>query len=349
MTFLSALRRPLAGQRASGERKFGFAVVGLGHGAEKMCSALRHSPSAQVTAAVSSSVVKATAFARRFGIPNTYSYEQMAELAADASVDAVYLALPVAPHRRFTELAVAAGKHVLCEKPMASSIADAQAMIAAAAAARRQLMVAYRLDYDPMHHLAARLLAEGALGDVRRVTSGFGIVAKPGWRFDPELAGGGSLFDVGVYPIHALHSLFGEQTITSATILEHPETGMELDAVWSGTLPGGAVFECSSSYVRRIPDALHIQCDRGTLTLEHAYAYDRTRLRAQFRDEAGRMQTIAQNDSRWNPSLFRLEAEHLAESVRSGNPNRSSGESGLRDLELVARIEQVASRAPAIV
>jgi predicted dehydrogenase len=326
------------------DRRFGYAVVGAGHGSEKMCQALRDSPHARVSAVVSGSPTKAKKLARRFGVPKTYSYEQFDAIAADSSIDAVYLALPVAPHRKFTELAAAAGKHVLCEKPMAASVDDAQAMIAACEAAGKLLMVAYRLDYDPMHHELQRLLQANALGALRQVSSGFGFVAKPGWRFDPALAGGGSLFDVGVYPIHALHEFFGETKLTSAEIVEDPKTHLELEATWRGTLEGGATFECRSSYLKRIPDSLQIEGERGTLRLEHAFAYERTRLVGEYRDERGALVPVELHDARWNPSLFRLEAEHLAQCARSGETPRSSGEAGVRDLLTVAAIEAMATR-----
>jgi predicted dehydrogenase len=338
------LRRLFPSSPNPRDDRFGYAVVGLGHGAEKMCEALRDSPHARVTAAVSSSLDRAERFARRYRIPHVATYDSFASLADNPDVDAAYLALPVAPHRRFTELAAQAGKHVLCEKPMAARIADAEAMITTCQRADRLLMLAYRLDYDPVHHELARLLASGTLGRVEHVTSGFGFVAKPGWRFNPALAGGGSLFDVGVYPIHALHALFGKPTLDSAEILEDRSTRMELEATWRGALGGGATFECSSSYVRRIPDHLHVRCERGNVALTHAYAYERTQLRADFADSHGQPQTVRFSDGRGNPSLFRLEAEHLAHAARTHTPLTTPGESGLRDLQTVADIEAIARR-----
>jgi predicted dehydrogenase len=328
------------------DRRFGFAVFGTGHGAEKMCDAVRDSAKVRVTAIISSSQDRAAAFARRYNIPRALTYDRLDEFSGNAAIDAVYLALPVSLHRRFTEQAAALGKHVLCEKPMAATIADAEAMITACAAADRQLMLAYRLDYDPAHDKLRRMIDANILGKIEYVSSAFGILAKHGWRFDPALAGGGSLFDVGVYPIHALHALFGETTITSAEVLEDPTTHMELEANWRGTLANGATFECVSSYLRRVPDTLHIRGERGHITLTHAFDYSRTALEAKCSDTAGKQQTIRFCDSRRNPNLFRLEAEHLAEAVHSGTPVRTPGESGLRDLQTIAAIEAIAARKP---
>ena len=330
------------GSRGSQTAAFGYAIVGTGHGAKKLADALRSSTHARVTAIVSSTVEKAERFGRRYGVSRAYSYADFDAIAGDSAVDAVYLPLPVGLHREFTERAAAAGKHVLCEKPMAASVADARAMIEACAQASRLLMIAYRLDYDPMHAEARRLLEAGELGRVKHVRSAFGIVAKEGWRFDAALAGGGSLFDVGVYPMHALRNFFGDVRVESAEIAERG--GMEVDAAWRGLLPGGATFECRSSYIERVPDALTIECERGELQLSHAFAYERTQMRARWTDAAGRPHTLKRSDARRNPSLFRLEAEHLAECVRRGQPLRSPGASGLADLETIARIEAMARR-----
>jgi predicted dehydrogenase len=293
---------------------------------------------------MSSSVERARKFARRYGIAGAYSYEQFEDLGADLTVGAAYLALPVGLHRKFTEKSAAAGKHVLCEKPMAGSVEDAEAMIAACATTGRQLMIAYRLDYDPMHAEVERLLAEGALGKVTNVTSAFGIVAKRGWRFDPRMAGGGSLFDVGVYPVHAIQRFFGDAVVESAAIKTDAATGMELDAVWQGSLANGARFACRSSYVERVPDALRIEGELGWLVLEQAFAYERTELKAELRDASGVVTKIAMKDAKGNASLFRLEAEHLAACVRDGVALRSPGEAGLRDLRTVQAIETIALR-----
>lgn len=341
---MSWFHRLLAPKPYATDSRFGYAVVGTGHGAEKMCEALRDSPQVRVAAVLSSDAERGQRFSKRHKLPFAYSYEQFDQLAANPAIQALYLAVPVARHRELTERAAAAGKHVLCEKPMAATAADANAMIAACRAAETQLMIGYRLDYDPMHHEAARLLARHALGDILHVRTNFGIVAKPGWRFDPTLAGGGSLFDVGIYPIHVLHGFFGEIKLTQAHLLTDAQNGLELDARWHGTINSGGTFTCHSSYVERVPDTVEIRGTRGLLTLTHAFGYERTRLSAEFRVPGGQSESLELRDDRHNPSLFRLEAEHLAECALQGIPLRSPGEHALRDLLTVINIETIATR-----
>ncbi|MFC6646975.1 Gfo/Idh/MocA family protein [Granulicella cerasi] len=321
--------------------RFGYAVLGTGHGAEKMCEALRHSETARVAAIVSSSREKAARFGRRYGVTQAFTYDEISSLGSIRNIDAVYLALPVSLHRRFTEEAAAAGKHVLCEKPMAATVADAQAMIAACSAANRLLMLSYRLDYDPMHREAERLIKGGALGIIQHVRANFGIVAKDGWRMNTETAGGGSLFDVGVYPVHALHEIFGETKLTAAHILQNAND-LELDTRWQGTLESGATFTCHSSYIERDADILAVRGSSGMLTLRNAFGYKRTQLEAELRRRGS--EDISLADDSKAPTLFQLEAEHLAACVREGETLRSPGESGLRDLRTLKQIELHATR-----
>ena len=317
---------------------FGFAVAGLGHGAEKFLAAVASSTQIRVTALVSRDPRKAEKLARKYGIPTTCTYANFDTLRHNPHVQAVYIAIPNLLHRSFTERAAAAGKHVLCEKPLASNIADAQAMIDACSQAGVLLMTAYRCSFDPMHERAAQILASGRLGQINSITSDFGFRAKPGWRLDPTLAGGGSLHDVGIYAVHTLHDLFpGAFTIQSAQIKRDPTTGLELETTWQATLPNGAQATCRSSYLTKLPDSFRIEGSTGTLTLEPAYSYADTRLVATYANQKQEILTAPRT-----PSPFRLEAEHLAHCALTGAPLRTPGQAGQRDLETIAAIEHAA-------
>ena len=128
------------------------------------------------------------------------------------AVDAVYVALPNSMHAEYTIRAAKAGKHVLCEKPMATKVAEREAMIAACKAANVKLMIAYRCHYEPTNLRAIKLIREGALGQVQSIESPFGFnIAKGEWRLNKKLAGGGPLFDVGIYSLNACRYLTGEE------------------------------------------------------------------------------------------------------------------------------------------
>jgi len=171
----------------------------------------------RVAAVASRSLPRAEEFAARHGIERAYgSYEQ---LVADPGVDAVYVAAPHSEHLALGLLAIAAGKHVLIEKPIGVSAAQALELQAAAKAAGVLVMEAMWSRYLPQTTVVARLLADGALGNVLTVTADFGAVFEfdPNGRgFDPAL-GGGALLDLGVYPAWFAHFVLGAPERVTAT------------------------------------------------------------------------------------------------------------------------------------
>jgi predicted dehydrogenase len=323
----------------AGHARFGFAVVGLGHGADKFLHALRDSELVRVTALVSGDAQKAARLARRFDVPRTYSYTSFDRLADDPAVDAVYLCLPNARHREFTERAARAGKHVLCEKPLAPASEDAEAMLAACRAAKRLLAVGYRLPFTSVHTRARQLLASGQLGEVQAVRAGFGFVATPGWRLDPTQTGTGSLFDVGIYAVSALHDLLPSPfRVEHAQILRNRD-GVEHDLAWQGRLQAnGAGISCRSSFIGKIPDHFEVQATRATLLLQPAFSYTGLRLQVRAHAAADRALDLDYRTPGDEASAFRLEAEHLAHCARGREPLRNDGANGLRDLRVLEEI-----------
>lgn len=315
---------------------FRFAVVGLGHIAGYFLDALRDSPTTAVTALVSGDARKAASLAKKYGAARTYTYADFDRMADDPAIDAVYLALPVSQHREFTERAAAAGKHVLCEKPMAPNAADARAMIAACDAANVRLSIAYRCPFDPAHQRARDLVRSGALGNPADllIISGFGFELKPGWRTEPGLAGGGSLYDVGIYPLNAARYLLGEDpnAVTYAKATTDAQ-GLERAIAWTSTFPSGARANGQSSYVQEIPDTLRIDGEQGWLELNPAFTHrGRLHLRGSYIDASGHRVTLDVPSPKNLPSHFRLEAEALAAAVRENRDTITPGEDGLADM-----------------
>ncbi|MDE3162335.1 MAG: Gfo/Idh/MocA family oxidoreductase, partial [Acidobacteriota bacterium] len=142
---IAASVAPSLPAQPSGE-KTGYAIIGLGRIADHFMAGIRNTSNSRVAALVSGHRDKAERIAADYGVPSTsiYSYENFDEIAKNKDVQAVYVALPNSMHAEYTIRAAKAGKHVLCEKPMSTSIADAEAMIAACKAANVKLMIAYR-------------------------------------------------------------------------------------------------------------------------------------------------------------------------------------------------------------
>jgi predicted dehydrogenase len=198
----------------STDRKIGYAVIGLGQIAGHFLPGVGLTTNSRITALVSGHREKAERIAAQYDVPTNsiYNYENFDEIAHNPAVDAVYVALPNSMHAEYTIRAAKAGKHVLCEKPMATSVADCESMIAACKAANVKLMIAYRCHYEPTNLKAIQLIRDGSLGKVQAIESAFGFNIAPGeWRLSKKLAGGGPLYDVGIYSLNACRYLTGEE------------------------------------------------------------------------------------------------------------------------------------------
>ncbi|MFA3918592.1 Gfo/Idh/MocA family protein [Ruegeria hyattellae] len=169
-------------------------------GREQVLPAIARSASGVIHAIASRDPAKAQAEAARFGAPQWYGdYDA---LLADPDIDGVYLPIPTAHHAEWSIRAAQAGKHVLCEKPIALRAEEIDPIIAARDSFGRLISEAFMVAYHPQWHKVRELIAEGAIGRLRQVTGGFSYhLTDPGnMRNQPDL-GGGALPDIGVYPV----------------------------------------------------------------------------------------------------------------------------------------------------
>jgi len=238
-----------------------WGVLAPGGIARDWVGALHTHTDQRVAAVASRSLDKAQAFAAEFGIEHAHgSYE---ELVGDPGVEAVYVAAPHSEHRRLALLAIAAGKHVLVEKPIALNSAEAREIVAAARAAGVFAMEAMWSRFLPQTTVVAQLLAAGELGDVLTVTADFGarFPFDPASRaFDPAL-GGGALLDIGVYPAWFAHFVLGAPDAVTATGTL-ASTGVDAQAAVILDYPSGAQAAITTSLLVATPLAATIS---GTL------------------------------------------------------------------------------------
>jgi len=187
--------------------KVNWVVAGIGDIARKrVIPAIMAEPRSTLYGLVTRDAAKAQAW------PGTRASATIEEAVADPAVDAVYIALPVALHAPAAIAALRAGKHVLCEKPMAIEVAQGERMIAQARASGRMLGVSYYRRLYPKLIRARQLIAEGAIGQpvlAEANCHGWPELAGREWLADPALAGGGPLYDIGSHRIDALQFLFG--------------------------------------------------------------------------------------------------------------------------------------------
>ncbi len=191
-------------------KKVRYAVVGLGYISQvAVLPAFQHArENSELVALVSGDATKCTELAKKYKVNKTYNYQQFPECLESGEVDAVYIALPNHMHRAYTEAAARAGVHVLCEKPMAVTEQECEAMIEATSRAKVKLMIAYRLHFEKGNLAAMAAVRDGKIGEPRVFRSGFCQQVTPGnSRLQDDLAGG-PLYDIGVYCINAARYMF---------------------------------------------------------------------------------------------------------------------------------------------
>ncbi len=197
-------------------------------GRELVVPAIQDAENCVVTAIASRDIAKARAMADRFSVPHAFgSYEEM--LASDL-IDAVYIPLPTSQHVEWTIKAADAGKHVLCEKPIALKASDIDALIEARDRNKVLVSEAYMVTYSPVWRKVRSLLAEGAIGRLRHVQGAFTYFNRdPGnMRNVPELGGGG-LPDIGVYPTISTRFVTGKEPVrVQANTDRDPEFGTDI-------------------------------------------------------------------------------------------------------------------------
>ncbi len=328
-------------------KRVGFAIVGLGRlSVEQILPAFGSAKHCRPTALVSGDPAKAKALAAQYGIPKVLGYEQMEQLRDDPETEAVYIVLPNALHREYTERAAKIGKHVLCEKPMTVSPEDAEAMIAACEAARVQLMVAYRIQYEPYNRLLGAMVRGGKLGTVRAIqavnTQNIGDPKQ--WRCVKKLAGGGSLPDIGLYDLNTVRALLGEEPV-EITARTHSPAGdprfREVEDLVQFTMrfPSGVVAMCTSSYSSHELRQYEVLGTEAWARMDNAFSYHGQKLTVQRREGQG---TAASEYSLSPKDQFALEMDHFAECVRTGRKPRTGGAEGLQDQKLMAAIYRAA-------
>lgn len=346
---LAAHMLPSMGVAAQSEtKKIGYCVIGLGTIADHFMRGVLISSNSRITGLVSGHRDKAERIAAQYGVPTSsiYSYEDMDRFRDNKAIDAVYVALPNSMHAEYTIRSAKAGKHVLCEKPMSTTVSEAQSMIDACKAARVKLMIAYRLHYEPLNLKAVKLIRDGALGDVQTINGAFGFNAAPGaWRLDKTLAGGGSLFDVGIYVLNASRYLTGEEpvkftAVTSTVDQDGRFSTVEENVSWTEKFPSGVVVTGSCTYGAQMPGYFKVFASKGWLEMGPAFNYDGLRLRAEY-SSGGRgtpNTVIDESNPEKDPLQFTREANHFSDCVLRDQTPSSPGEEGLRDMKYIEQI-----------
>ena len=330
-------------------RRVGFAIMGLGRLAmDQILPAFAECKHARPVALVSGDPDKLAAVAAQYGVaPQAcYDYASFDRIRDNAAVEAIYVVTPNALHRDAVVRAARAGKHVLCEKPMAASVVQAREMVEACHAAGRKLMIAYRCQYERNNVELARRVRAGAFGQVQLIdavnTQNQGDPTQ--WRQVLRLSGGGSLPDVGLYCLNTTRALLGEEPVEVFASIHSPQGDprfREVEANVSFTLrfPSGAIANCASSYSAHEHRNLRVLGAQGVGEVENAFAYEGQRLRLFHRDGMAEANVEL---SLGRKNQFSLEIDHFAQCIRQDRQPRTPGEEGLQDQVIMAAIYQSA-------
>jgi predicted dehydrogenase len=326
-------------------KKLGWAIVGLGSlSIHQILPAFAACEKSKVTAFVSGHPDKANKLALRYGVnpKNIYNYENYDSIRNNPDVDIIYIVLPNGMHAEYTIRGVQAGKHVLCEKPMANTPADCRKMIDAASAAGRKLMVAYRCRYEPYNREAIRIARSQELGPTQAILAdtGFRIGDPNQWRLKKDMAGGGSLMDIGIYALNASRYLSGEEP-TEVNAMMYTTPGdprfkeVEETINFQLRFPSGILANCTSSYGYYHQSHYRVVGTNGILEMDPATWYSGLRLRVQH---GGVM------EERELPVVdhFAAEMDHMSECVMQNKQPLTPGEEGLRDLTIMMAIYEAA-------
>ena len=211
--------------------RIGWGIVGLGRIAEtEIAPAVNAAPNSTLAGVVSRTAAKAQEFAARHGA--AAAYDDYRALLEDPSVDAVYIATPNALHADQVVAAAEAGKHVLCDKPLATTVADAERAVAACAAAGVRLGITFQTRRHEGMREIRDLLAAGGIGSVRlvQVELGPGRKLPQNWRTDPGLAGVGVMNNLGIHAYDLLRFLLGAEVVEATAVVD-VEPGFEVDTL----------------------------------------------------------------------------------------------------------------------
>jgi predicted dehydrogenase len=334
----------MARRTRSPDKAVRYAVVGLGDIAQAaVLPAFKHAKrNSRLVALVSGEPKKLRELGRRYSVPHLCSYDDADPLFRSGEVDAVYIALPNDMHRDWTIRAARAGLHVLCEKPMAVTVRECEAMIRATRQAGVKLMIAYRLHFERANLEAAQLAKSGKLGDLRFFSSDFAMQVKQDNIRVTRPHGGGPLYDIGIYCINAARYCFAADPIEVSATATHGSDARfrHVEQTVAATLrfKGDrlATFTCSFAAADRA--TFTITGTRGSLTMDPAYEYA---MGLSYQVKIGeRTQTkkFAKSDQ------FAPELLYFSDCVLNNRQPEPSGEEGLMDVRIIESLHKSIAR-----
>jgi predicted dehydrogenase len=330
-------------------KRVGYAVVGLGSISQvAVLPAFAHSKRAKLVAVVSGEKRKALKFAQQFKAGLAFRYLDFPKCLNHPEVEAVYIATPPGEHEKYAVAAAKAGKHVLCEKPLAAGVDQARNMVETCRRNKVQFMTAYRKYFEPSSVTLKNMIAKGELGRIDVIHTLFSELRpfgdnSPGWLFSRKLSGGGPLTDLGVYCLNTCRWLVQEDPIAASGAVSWVRDRRRYKEVEEGIafrldFRSGLVLQGTAAYSAAFSSFIHVHGEQGWAELAPAFA---------FEEERRLSGKIA---GRWFAKTFKpidefaLELDYFATCIREGRKPEPDGEQGLRDIIIIDAIYQAAKK-----
>lgn len=319
------------------DKKLGIALVGLGsYSTYQLAPSLQDTEHCYLAGIVTGTREKEKIWQEKYGIPeeNTYNYENFDNIANNETIDIVYVVLPNSMHADFSIRAAKAGKHVICEKPMAINVAECEAIIDACDKAGVKLSVGYRMQSDPYTKEVKKYVKEKTFGNVHFVSSDAGYISNGNpdqWRLNKELSGGGALMNMGVYSIQT--SIYGcgsnPSSVSAQEFSTRPDYFKDTDETITAQFefPNGAAGHMMTSH-NASGNRLKSHCSNGWFELDPAHSY-------------GPISGRTSNGNIINFPHHRqqaLQMDDFAKHILMDTPNVAPGEMGKRDMIIVEAI-----------
>jgi glucose-fructose oxidoreductase len=300
-----------------------------------------------LAALVSDDPTKLEELGKKYGVEHCYNYAQYQQCLASGEVDAVYIALPNHMHCEYTVAAAGAGVHVLCEKPMAVTEGECRQMIDAAEERNIKLMIAYRLHFEEGNLEAVRIASSGEIGDPRMFTSLFNMRVRPDNIRIKRAAGGGTLYDIGIYCINAARYLFQDEpteVMACSAANRQDERFREVDETTSAIMrfPGERLASFTSSFGAADVSTYQVAGTRGDLRMDPAYGYAAPLQQFLTIDGTTTKRKFRKRDQ------FAAEIEYFSDCIFKDTEPEPSGEEGLIDVRIIRALYQSAASGKAI-
>jgi glucose-fructose oxidoreductase len=325
-------------------KPLGFAFVGLGEFAmSQLLPGISRCKFCKPVALVSGHPDKAKAVAAQYSIDpkNIYNYDNFDSIKDNPQIDVVYVVLPNSMHAEYTIRAFAAGKHVMCEKPMAVSVKECQQMIDAAKCAGKRLQIGYRMHWDAPTLACIDAMRQGRIGPIQIIVAetGFTIGDPTQWRLNKKLAGGGCLMDIGIYSLSAARYLTGEEpTEVFAHTYQNTDDEhfkqVEQHCDFQLKFPSGVLASCVSSYNTNL-NRYVVHGHDGDCVLQPGQAYVGTK----FYMNSGRGLELVDVPP---ADQFVGEMDGFAQALAGTAPFKATGEEGLQDMRIIEAIYESA-------